>query len=485
MVQGNGYPVRVADTVQRMPADKIAAWKQAGFAGSWEARASEVTVDRLDEGLLRKALDGASLANVDARGYLLRRKLADLRGDRLVLRRAAELLFAREPHYVEHPNAGVRVFRVVGTERQTGAAHNVEELARQEGALPVVLAGTFDLIEPLLRKPSRLRGLHFEPTPEYPTFAWQEAIVNAMAHRDYAVTGRSVEVWLFDDRMEVTSPGGLLAAISLDALRTAMRLHASRNPRIVRALVDLGFMRDQGEGIPRMFGEMETSFLPQPILDATANEFSVVLRNTPVITPETSKWLASLANEQLEPSQIRALVLARNRGQVSNSVLRGATGLDTLAASNVLRVLRDRQLLESKGAGSSTFYVLGPKVPEELRQNADRGGLEADRGGFNADRGGLEADKGGLRDQLPQPVRDIVDGLGPRPRKQKLRRAILALCAVRPWKPSDLAELLGLRDVGKLVERHLGPMTNEGELRRTHPKVPAHPEQAYFSRTGS
>jgi ATP-dependent DNA helicase RecG len=53
MVQGNGYPVRVADTVQRMPADKIAAWKQVGFAGSWEARASELTLERLDQDLLR------------------------------------------------------------------------------------------------------------------------------------------------------------------------------------------------------------------------------------------------------------------------------------------------------------------------------------------------------------------------------------------------------------------------------------------------
>jgi hypothetical protein len=55
----------------------------------------------------------------------------------------------------------------------------------------------------------------------------------------------------------------------------------------------------------------------------------------------------------------------------------------------------------------------------------------------------------------------------------------VALCEVKPWKPRELAELLGLRDVGKLVERHLGPMADNGELRRTHPEVPAHPEQAY------
>ena len=141
----------MADNLQRVHADKIAAWKTAGLGGSWEARASELSVKELDPELLSRAMDGTKLANLDAKAYLLRRRLADRRGDELVLRRAAELLFASETTVIEHPNAGVRVFRVVGTERRTGAAHNVEELARQEGALPRVLSGTFELIEPLLR----------------------------------------------------------------------------------------------------------------------------------------------------------------------------------------------------------------------------------------------------------------------------------------------------------------------------------------------
>ena len=90
--------------------------------------------------------------------------------------------------------------------------------------------------------------LVFEERFEYPTFAWQEAIINAVAHRDYALTGTPIEVWMFDDRLEVRSPGELVEPVSIERLTHRERIHASRNPRIVRVLTDLGYMRELGEG---------------------------------------------------------------------------------------------------------------------------------------------------------------------------------------------------------------------------------------------
>jgi Predicted transcriptional regulator containing an HTH domain and an uncharacterized domain shared with the mammalian protein Schlafen len=93
---------------------------------------------------------------------------------------------------------------------------------------------------------------------EYPRFSWQEALLNAIAHRDYSVQGSCIEVWLFDDRMEVVSPGGLLPELNLQELLSRKRVHCSRNPRLMRTLVDLGLTRDQGEGIPRMLPRWKT-----------------------------------------------------------------------------------------------------------------------------------------------------------------------------------------------------------------------------------
>ena len=80
--------------------------------------------------------------------------------------------------------------------------------------------------------------------------------------------------------MEVVSPGALAGNLTTDELLTLRRVHRSRNPRIVRVLVDLGFARDQGEGIPRMFTEMKDAFLPQPSIEATNRSVTVALRNT-------------------------------------------------------------------------------------------------------------------------------------------------------------------------------------------------------------
>ncbi|MBI5627487.1 MAG: putative DNA binding domain-containing protein, partial [Candidatus Rokubacteria bacterium] len=285
MVEGDGYPCRVGDKIVRMPADRIAAWKERGLVESWEARRSDLVVSDLDPALLARAIAGSSLKDPSVEQYLLQRHLADLQGTTtLVLRRAAELLFTRVPYRIDHPNAGVRLFRVIGTERKLGVHHNVEEVPRFEGNVPTVIEALFHTIQGLLRRPQRLRGLLFEEGQEYPTFAWQEAIINALAHRDYATMGRAVEVWLYDDHLEVTNPGGLVARISLEALVSGERAHMSRNPRLVRGLVDLGLMREQGEGLPRMFAEMEVQFLAPPELRAGPHEICVTLRNAPTLT---------------------------------------------------------------------------------------------------------------------------------------------------------------------------------------------------------
>ncbi len=361
MVVGDGYPLRMGDQTLQAKHEHIQALKFRGLVESWEARPSACGLGELDEGLLRRAREGAGLEDAPVEDYLARRRLADWRGTTLQLREAAEWLFRRG--LPEHPNAGVRVFRVIGTERRLGLEHNVEELPRIEGPVPEVLERAFQVISGLLRRPSRLTaGGRFKQTWEYPEFSWKEALLNAVAHRDYAVMGRGVEVWLFDDRMEVTSPGGLLPEVSLDRVLAMERVHVSRNPRLVRGLVDLGFMRDQGEGIPRMFAEMEAEFLPLPELVATPHEVRVTLRNTMTLSPEDRAFIESLGGEELTPQEFRALFEAFRAGRVDNAAMRAIAGLDTLGASKMLRRLCDRLLLQPHRAGSATFYTLGPAV---------------------------------------------------------------------------------------------------------------------------
>ncbi len=503
-VDGDGFPLRMGDRTVQASESQIQALKFRGLAESWEAQPSRMGVRDLDPSLIERARRGSGLTALSNEAYLLKRKLADRRGTDIALRRAAELLFAADGP--DHPNAGVRVFRVIGTERRVGVEHNVEEKPRIEGNLPSVVASAFAVIEGLIRRPSRLRGIRFQEVPEYPEFSWKESVLNAIAHRDYSVEGRTTEVWFFEDRFEVSSPGGLIPDLTLDELLRLERRHMSRNPRTVRGFVDLSIMRDQGEGIPRMFAEMEGFFLPAPTIEARPREFVVTLRNTPALTEADKDFVGSLGLAEISDIEFRALLEAYRRGRVNNARLREMTGLDTLSASALLRRLRDRELLTLHAAGAASYYELAPEIlraassargaapgadgqeSEANRQgfDADRQGFDADRQGFDAetsaDRQGFDADRQGFEDRSPELLPDvaaILEGLGRRPRKPKLRAAILSLAALRPWRPLELAELLGFADVSKLVHRHLSPMVTEGLLERTHPENLAHPAQAY------
>lgn len=104
------------------------------------------------------------------------------------------------------------------------------------------------------------KNQYMSPDLDFLTSADHKSLLNAIAHRDDSVQGAGIEVWLFDNRMEVTSPGGLPQELSLDELLSLRRVHCSRNPRL--------------------FVEMADAFLPTPRIDPTPRSVSVVLRNT-------------------------------------------------------------------------------------------------------------------------------------------------------------------------------------------------------------
>ena len=355
--------MRMGDQTVQSSESQINTLKFEGMAESWESRRSSMTLADLDERLLERARQGAGLSALSDEDYLLKRKLADRRGRGIVLRNAAALLFAR--YGPDHPNAGVRLFRVIGTERYTGLEHNVEERPRCEGNLPAVISEIRTVISSLLRRPMRLVGSRFQESSEYPDFAWLEALLNAIAHRDYRVEGTCIEVWLFDDRMEVVSPGGLVGNLTTEALLTLKRVHHCRNPRMIRVLVDLGFARDQGEGIPRMFAEMEDAFLPRPNIDATNRNVTVTLRNTLTLNAMDREFISALGDLELSRNEFRTLLYTYRHGQIDNARLRALSGLDTLNASYLLRGLRDRDLLKLHSHGPKSYYTLTSVHPRQ------------------------------------------------------------------------------------------------------------------------
>jgi ATP-dependent DNA helicase RecG len=218
------------------------------------------TVEDLDDGLVGAFLRplGSPARTTDAlvsRGLLSHGK----RG--LVPTVAGILTLSREPQRW-FPEARVRLLRFAGRTSETGARANALRDVWVGGPLREQILTTRRHVRRWLGTAVRLGADgRFRPTSLIPEGAWLEAVVNAVIHRSYSLGGDHVRVSLFSDRLEVESPGRLPGLVRIETIRST---RFARNPRIARAILELGFGRELGEGVDRMFEEMQLAGLPDP-----------------------------------------------------------------------------------------------------------------------------------------------------------------------------------------------------------------------------
>lgn len=176
---------------------------------------------------------------------------------------AGLLLFGHQPQRFL-PETELRLLLYRGDSRESGARSNVVRDRRLDGPLPRQVEIARRTLRRWLPSVVRLGSTgRFGPSTLIPQSAWLEAVVNAVVHRSYSFGGDHIRVEVFTDRLEVESPGRLPGLVRLDNIRST---RFARNPRIARAMNDLGFGRELGEGVDRMFREMQLVGLPDPII---------------------------------------------------------------------------------------------------------------------------------------------------------------------------------------------------------------------------
>jgi ATP-dependent DNA helicase RecG len=364
--------LRVNDANMPFPAEQIAALKQTKAQGLFERSfPPSATLEDLDLDLIERLIDTKSDAT-DPEKYLHAHRLVQRRNGRSIPCLAALLLFGKDP-LNWHPRCGIDFVRWEGTERKHGAELNVTKRFRIEHPLAIILERANEAIRPFIRERQQLHDLFFREKLEYPAFAWQEAIVNAVGHRDYSIQGASIEIWMFDDRIEVRSPGLPPSPVTVEALNRREHLHVSRNPLIVRVLSELGYMRELGEGIPRMFAEMEREGFYPPRFDGIGGvSFQVTLRNQPIYAVEDLKWLGHFKGVALTGDQKRLLLYSHAHGdKFTSREYRKLVGCDIYSASNSIKELIRRGIVQSFERGSRWYQVIEPEkaaseMPAEL-----------------------------------------------------------------------------------------------------------------------
>lgn len=192
-------------------------------------------------------------------------------------------------------------------------------------------------------------------TYELPPDAIGEAIVNAIAHRDYH-NNASVEVRLFADRLEIWNPGALPGNLTIESLRND---HPSvpYNPLLAESLYLARYIERVGSGTQAMYDLCREGDLPEPQFEQREGSF---------VTTLWRDWLTTevLADYNLNKRQIKAIKHTKNTGRINNAQYREITGVSDSTALRELRQLTIIGVFEKVGGtGQSAYYELVKAKP--------------------------------------------------------------------------------------------------------------------------
>ena len=208
----------------------------------------------------------------DAQQVLLKRGCLVRRRDEIRPSNAGILLFGKDPQrYII--NSEINAVRFPSDAMS-------DSFSRQDigGTLPDQIRRAETFLLDHMRKDVTIRDrMARVETYEYPMEAARELVVNAVAHRDYSIRGDNIRIFLFSNRMEVHSPGGLPGPMTLQNLRDE---RFSRNPIIVQVLSDMHFIEKLGYGVDRVMELMQAQNLREPEFEERSGGFRVILHST-------------------------------------------------------------------------------------------------------------------------------------------------------------------------------------------------------------
>jgi ATP-dependent DNA helicase RecG len=158
----------------------------------------------------------------------------------------------------------------------SGPAVRLQGATQGEVREPGIIETSLDFVRRHSTRWAEIRGAVREEDRGIPEQALREAVVNAIVHRDYTLSSRTVQLRMFPDRLEVISPGRLPNGITVEGMEIGAR--ASRNPLIVETMRDYGYVERLGLGVPQMIRAMRAYNGTAPELVERDETFSVTLR---------------------------------------------------------------------------------------------------------------------------------------------------------------------------------------------------------------
>ena len=211
------------------------------------------------------------------------------------------------------------------------------------GSILKQLNDSYEFIDRYNRNRSEIEGLRRIDKRDYPTDALREALLNALVHRDYSFSDSTL-ISIFDDRIELTSIGGLVRGITFDDMM--LGISVARNRNLANIFYRLTLIEAYGTGVPKILRSYE-GFSVKPLIEVTDNAFKITLPNTNEIPGK------ALLNENARA----ALALFEDKGFIVRKDIEAALSLSQPMAVRILKSLVDNGKIRKVGSGKNTRYV--------------------------------------------------------------------------------------------------------------------------------
>ncbi len=192
-----------------------------------------------------------------------------------------------------------------------------------------------------------------EDIPQYPLFAIRELIVNAVAHRDYYISGSRIIIKMFQDRIEFSSPGGFPADITPENI---VDRQYSRNPVIVKTLNMVRYIEAIGDGIDRVLEAVRTHPFkpPMPLFKDVGNNVIVILYSA-----DMSKLnFLRIEKLALTDKERKIIDILRDKLRITSGDVQREFDVSRDTANRYLQRLMKLGLIRREGTGKATCYAL-------------------------------------------------------------------------------------------------------------------------------
>jgi len=196
-----------------------------------------------------------------------------------------------------------------------------------------------------------IKGLQRTDTYEIPLEAIREALVNAIIHRDYRNMGRDIKVGIYDDILNIVSPGGFPSTLTQEDILDGRS--EVRNKVIARVFKELGYIEQWGTGIKRIKSSCISYGLKEPLILEKGDFVDVELfRKTTDYDGLTTDY------DGLEIEEKKVIEQINKNGNISTKELKELLNIGDTKAKEIFKSMMDKNLIERKGRGRSISYVL-------------------------------------------------------------------------------------------------------------------------------